>query len=1028
MAELPKVTQRHTSMSSMSIPSMPMVPRLIDQRTTADGLAVPFRIASEAYGRVGRVAAEINDRRAVAAGADAGANQAVSRDENGNVSVAFLPAGTLVNDAYNKGALESYQAAFKQAARAKAVELHQQHARDPVGFKAAWDAYQETALSSADPRVRASSTVALAELGGHHHASLLQDAYNEQRQQQEGRIKNEIASLGKDVTDHLAAGLDPSSSEVLSNLERMEVAWEGLMKSGFATELQHGEFMRKFKPAMLSAYTLGKTGVLMGDVGMDDALSFSRRVAEVREAIVAGKTGLEDIDKASEADRMAAGDAFQKRQLSQLSVNKFHEQEAKARVAVEQADLINQAMGLLGDPQAFDQFMQGARPTDTGALMGLPDRNTMTTATFSALRRLQGREDLFQQMQAGKLEREALYAHYQTEMLKCGMSDDVHSCTAQVYQDASALMQEEPDGRVVDGSTLTPTQALNLYAKHQTMIASANAKNRKIETAYGFVARAASQSPSGALPDSAWKHVNTIEQHNPAGFDLSAALGVSDEPGNEGKPVISWDVAAPIIRAAGVTEMLSQGQIDFMNAARKSGNGHMLMLGARLFNAFTEIDGGPDATDKLDNFLSRKNKNGSNGDFYFWEGMAAKLRASGATDQEGIAKAAVESARQLNERMSETGEQKKQIYLQNRYPEDGMGGYQNAVTLTVADLLNDRVEGQSGTGLLWNELFGNRGHSVQANQIVGYARDPGFIAASLASENYLDPGWFNEDQTKMFSPEALIMISKTADRDIVLAQGEAEPVARASLRALNHARSSITPFHGEGRLVPWEIGRVGYEAAQANGIMDISPQDIRLGAMLQIKGEGVRVSGSPNGLMEVLFGADIEEKRLSEAVVNGLVSLEPKFGDSGMYWEVRAKQPSGEFAFVTDDDGNRMKVHAAPFWRNDDGTVGLNKVYYMRKALNDELAQGDWLDRSSAYQTWAQWHLTEGIEWVLDEGAEVRNILRRGLGAPNGWANSSGADYFDDVSDMQEARRLLKLVGDRYDQLILDARKQLDAD
>lgn len=1026
MAEMPKINRRHSSMSVMGVGSMPMVPRMVDQRATAEGLNVPYRIGSEAYGRVARVASEINDARAQADGAAAGSHQAVSRDEDGNITVSFLPSGTIVNEAYNKAALETYHSTFKQSARAKAAELHREHRRDPAGFRASWDAWQEAAQSAMDPRVRAASTVVLAELGEQHHASLLEAAYTEQRQQQNGRIRNEISALSKDAIDLLSSGAAPSGGDVLSSLERVEVAWASLIKSGLATELEHGEFMRKFKPEMLKAFTLGKAGFLMGDSTMNDVLSFSRRVSEVREEIVAGTTGLDEIDNASQADRMSAADAFQQRQLSQLAVNKHREQKAKAQVAIQQADLMAKMSALAGTAE-FDQLMEQIRPRDDGALLGLPQEGTATPATFAALRRLQVNEDLFQKIQEGKLEREKLYSHYQTKMIACGLSDDVHSCTAEVYQDAQALIQEDPDGRIIDGSKLTPTQALNLFSRHVTMMASENAKNANVEAAYKAITRAGQQSPSGALPNSQWKNLNTIEEHNPELFDLSQALTVSDEPGNEGAPLIDWNVATRIIAQAGIREMLSQGQIDFMNAARTSGDGRMLMLGARLFNAFTEIDGGRDATDKLDNYLSRQNKNGFlKGDFYFWEGMAAKLRASGVTDQKGIMKVAEESAREMNERMSASGRDKAQIILDNLYPETGKAGFEADVTAEVRNQLNERVEGRSGTGFIWNEIFGNRGHSLHANQIVGYDRDPGFIAASIASEDSLDTGWFGEDQTNMFSLEALNMISKAANRDVLLAQGQAAPVARTALRELNNARAAITPFGGEGRLVTWEIGRVAYEAARANGIVDLSSADARLGAMLQIKEAGARMAPTPNGFMEVLFGADVEENRLSVAIENGLVSLEPKFGDNGMYWEVRAKQPSGEFAYVMDDDGNRLRVHGSPVWRNDDGSVGLNKVYYMRKAFNDELMQGNFLEKSETYQAWAQWHLTEGIEWVLDEGSEVRNILRRSLGSPNGWASSSGADYFDDEGDMKTARELLQKIGTRYDRYLEEARAMLN--
>ncbi|MDA0989747.1 MAG: hypothetical protein O3A51_03250, partial [Verrucomicrobia bacterium] len=339
MAEMPTVTRRGPGMSEAAVPQMPNVPRLVDRRSTAEGLDIPYRIGSEAYGRVNAVVSQMNDKRAEQKALVDGTTSAVSRDENGAIGVTFLPAGTIANDAYNRGAIESYKAQFQSAARAKATELHQQNMRDPQGFRLAYDAYQEVALASTDDRVRTASTVFLADLGQQHHAKLMQAQYTEKRQQQKGHLVNQLEEGKKDALALLGNGKTLHDPMFKAMKQQMEAHRRALIAGGFATEAELGVSARKFDSDALSAYVQGSVWRLLPEGLTTESPEFRDAVVALRDQIVAGNTEDADINAASSQHRLAAGDAFVARMMSSVGENKQAMERAKAEQGVAQAAL-----------------------------------------------------------------------------------------------------------------------------------------------------------------------------------------------------------------------------------------------------------------------------------------------------------------------------------------------------------------------------------------------------------------------------------------------------------------------------------------------------------------------------------------------------------------------------------------------------------------------------------------------------------------------------------------------------------------
>ena len=166
-----------------------------------------------AFGAIAGAAREVAvqeiaaERRRVAVEAERrGLNEAVVRDQDGNLTVRRMPDDTVAGRAFNRGAEAAYLAQFELDARRRAAELGTRHRADPDAFRAAWSGYLRGVAKRVPEELRGAALRELDRIGVQTETALLDERFREDRRLQQDAIDAELAALQTDMANLASAG------------------------------------------------------------------------------------------------------------------------------------------------------------------------------------------------------------------------------------------------------------------------------------------------------------------------------------------------------------------------------------------------------------------------------------------------------------------------------------------------------------------------------------------------------------------------------------------------------------------------------------------------------------------------------------------------------------------------------------------------------------------------------------------------------------------------------------------------------
>jgi hypothetical protein len=980
VAEMPSVRVRGPGISGGSVPSMPEAPRLTNRVNTVEGASTPYRIGAEAFGRVEAAAASINDKIAVA-DAQKAAFKAVTRDETGKLNVTFMPGGTLVAEAYNKGALSSYSAQFRQQTRAAGAELHQKNRRNPQGFQADWAARSEIALQNLDPRVLTASTLLMAEVGMQHSNSLLEDQYRESRIRQDGAIKADINSSSKDIIEFLTGNPDAlglSSSMVKDKVAEIQTALDNQVVSGFGTAETSRAFLEDLQSKMLQAYAVGQAKHLMGGFSVEDGTEFQEHVDLVTHNIAKGTLDKDlygDLNNASESDRFLAAKAFQTHMLSALAVNKNETDLLKARNIQVQAKLIAEVMELsVTDPGAVPAWLAertSFQPRDV-ELWGDLTAQSMSTITAFATR-----HNLTRLIEGRKESQQAVFAALSADIHLCGTKgsgESVDTCTARVLRTAESLTLDggEKNPLVKDGNKISAMQNLRILSQVLAKQASAAAAGRKMSNAV-----AAIQGYGGKrLPLSEQPNLDLFTKNDPQNNDVNQFYKI--ETDDKGGKVRTLDLEAVnrIAQVAGERGLWTSSQVSFMQSARKSGEGSDILAATRMFYAMENPQAGGDFSHGVAAQIGKGQ--GAVKDYAFYSMMEQFMK----NDVHYTPASALANAKAVNERLSKTGEQVMKD-IQERY-KDGITGLNTDVRNGVIENFNEALHGTTLHGAFQAFFVGNRHLDDYSLMVASVGKDTEGTLSRLLNSNIplRKEGLWSEINNwmtgvrKPFDITARQLIKDVVNSNAPSVDGDVVSLTRGVGEALvaNNAGQDAA-----GRVMLNEPFSIALTTAKMAG-KSITKNQAYLSMALQIKPFLVQGPDSQmiNGIKERLFGGDRQENQLWTGINEGWI--EPKFhagadGQSSYYtWMVRDRFTG--LVPLEDADGLPVRSYPQHEYINQFGETKQNEVLQMHAAL-DKIAEKHQMGPMNK-MFWA-YQMEEGMGYLMNTGGEIRNMAVRML-------------------------------------------------
>lgn len=981
MAEMPSVRVRGPGISGGSVPSMPEAPRLTNRVNTVEGAGTPYRIGAEAFGRVEAAAASINDKIAVA-DAQKAAFKAVTRDETGKLNVTFMPGGTLVAEAYNKGALSSYSAQFRQQTRAAGAELHQKNRRNPQGFQADWAALSEVRLQNLDPRVLTESTLLTAEVGTHHLNSLLEDQYRESRIRQDGAIKADIHSSSKDIIEFLTGNPDAlglSSSMVKDKVAEIQTALDNQVVSGFGTAETSRAFLEDLQSKMLQAYAVGQAKHLMGGFSVEDGTEYQEHVDLVTHNIAKGTLDKDlygDLNNASESDRFLAAKAFQTHMASALAVNKNETDKLKARNLQVQAGLIAEVMELsIRDPGAVPAWLAertSFQPRDV-ELWG-----DLTAESFSRITAFVTRHNLTRLVEGRKESQQAVFAALSADIHLCGTkgsAESVNDCTASVLSTAQSLTLDggrEKNQLLKDGNKISAMQNLRILSQVLAKQASAAAANRKMLNAVNAI-----ESYGGnRLPLSEQSNLNLHAQNYPQFNDVNQFYKiVTDDKGEEVK-TLDLEAVNRIAQVAGERGLWTSSQVSFMQSARMSGDGSDILAATRMFYAMENPQTGGDFSNGVAAQIGEGQKGVKDYAFYSMMGQFMK------NDAQYSPASALANAQAVNERLSKTGERVMKE-IQERY-KGGLSGLNTAVKNNVIETFNEALHGTTLHGAMQALFVGNRHLDDYSLMVASVGKDTEGTLSRLLNNTIplRGEGLWSETLDwmtgvrKPFDITARLLIKDVVNSNAPSVDGDLVSLTRGVGEALV-ARNAGQD--ASGRIMLNEPFSIALTTAKLAG-KSITKNQAYLSMALQIKPFLVPGPDSQmiNGIYERLFGADRKENQLWTGINEGWI--EPKFhagadGQSSYYtWMVRDRFTG--LVPLEDADGLPVRSYPQHEYINQFGETKQNEVLQMHAAL-DKIAEDYQLGPMNK-MFWA-YQMEEGMGYLMNTGGEIRNLAVRML-------------------------------------------------
>ncbi len=1008
MAEMPSVRVRGPGMSGGSVPSMPEAPRLTNRVNTVEGASTPYRIGAEAFGRVEAVAASINDKIAVA-DAQKAAFKAVTRDETGKLNVTFMPGGTLVAEAYNKGALSSYSAQFRQQTRAAGAELHQKNRRNPQGFQADWAARSEIALQNLDSRVLTESTLLMAEVGMQHSNSLLDDQYRESRVRQDGAIKAELNSAASEIQDYLMRSPNPESIDspfVRDRLSEIEADLLNYVDSGFGTDDTSRAFRKALITKQAQAYAIGQANNLMGGIGVDDGVDFQERVSLITNQIREGSLplGYEPLNAASPEDRFLAAQKFRQSQLSALAVNKDVMQEQAAQSLVNQARMSAEGtvVAARDGPEAMAVWLDAHARPGGGELIEMGE--FMTPKTEAAMISLGARYKINLDGRNNAASADALFVALQTDMLQCsleGSAEATGACGDRVLADAKAVTLDNgsQSNLLGDPNRIKPSEGLKLLKMNMVRLAKERTANESFRKAQIYV----DSFGDGVIPLAGQSKLDEIAKRFPNDFDPSLIIKTTtDVDGNEVRS-IDYDVLNRQSKKAAQRGVWTTAQVGMFQTVRHSKDGLMIQAAGRMFRDMHTRDGDQDFGLRASTMLSKGE--GGLENYAFWQHVTLGMKEDVYDPPAAVAAAARANSRYENP-------EEVEAILLAKYPDGGgMGAHKTASADRAKEMLNENMSEHGVWGWVKGTFSGRRmingaASSITAPDLNGDSFISRFFygAQKLERTQWTDGFLFGEYQEPM-TPQALALVNRVADDSIVLTRGEVNSTAIAQLQTLRANSAEVTP---SGQLMLNGPGVIGVATARAAGIQDFGTADAWFSIGLQIKeSHGVNMDdGLTDGVLEFLFGGDRDDNKIGTAISEGWLALDFKPGRDGQdsYYEVKARGRNGAYVTVNGKDGQALAVYPQHSYVNKEGVTHENPAYGMKKVLEKYAKENEWGHLQKAF--WDS-QLTEGIGWMLDEGGSIRNLARRltdiSFLAPN---DSTGIGYLKDKIAVEMARSM----------------------
>lgn len=124
---------------------------------------------------------------------------AVTRDENGNLQVRRMSDLTQVGRAYNRAAQQAYLARLSGDIETSAQQLAIEANGNVDAFRSSWEGYTQRTLDGVDPALRGAVTTLLEEVGGQTYRGISVDRYNSDVQKSLDALVAERARLADQI-------------------------------------------------------------------------------------------------------------------------------------------------------------------------------------------------------------------------------------------------------------------------------------------------------------------------------------------------------------------------------------------------------------------------------------------------------------------------------------------------------------------------------------------------------------------------------------------------------------------------------------------------------------------------------------------------------------------------------------------------------------------------------------------------------------------------------------------------------------
>lgn len=164
-------------------------------------IATPWKVLAGIFGEVGDKATEIAVTRAPMEG-----ENAVTRDEAGNLSVRLLPNVTEYGRAFNRAASASYLAQLSGDIRDSAVRLTHEANGNAEAFSASWTAFSDRIIEQAAPELRGGVRQLLDEVGGSTNRGIVGQAFERTQARALNALTTEQSRLLDEVLTLAAQG------------------------------------------------------------------------------------------------------------------------------------------------------------------------------------------------------------------------------------------------------------------------------------------------------------------------------------------------------------------------------------------------------------------------------------------------------------------------------------------------------------------------------------------------------------------------------------------------------------------------------------------------------------------------------------------------------------------------------------------------------------------------------------------------------------------------------------------------------